>query len=129
MRLLFLFFSVIFLSSSHAQTWTQLGTTGNIPARANASMIYHSGENALYVFGGKTNDGFQNDLWKFDLSTNIWSEVVPTGELPAIRHTPDAVFDEVNNQMLIFSGQGNGCTMISGVLILMIPVGRNVRLV
>ena len=108
MRILFLFISSFFFSLCHAQTWTQLSTTGDAPGRANASLIYHPGENALYLFGGKTSDGFQNDLWKFDLSINLWSEVDVTGELPDIRHTPDAIFDEANNQMLIFSGQGNG---------------------
>jgi len=108
MRLLYLFISCCFFITSQAQTWTQLSTTGNTPARANASMIYHPGENALYLFGGRTSAGFQNDLWKFDLSNNTWTEVVATGNLPAVRHTPDAVLDATNNQMLIFSGQGSG---------------------
>ena len=91
-----------------SQTWNQIIPTQNIPARANASMIYHTMEHALYVFGGQTSTGRENDLWKFDLNNNTWSEIIVEGEIPSIRHTPDAVFDEMNNQMLVFSGQGNG---------------------
>ncbi|MEM8908341.1 MAG: kelch repeat-containing protein [Bacteroidota bacterium] len=101
-------FSLLLTWSLSAQTWTSLSTSGNIPARANASMIYHPTENALYVFGGRTQAGFQHDLWKLDLATNVWSEVATQGTAPVVRHTQNAVFDESQNQMLLFSGQGNG---------------------
>lgn len=108
MRYLAIIFQLFLYISLSGQTWTNLPSSGNIPARANASMIYHPTENAVYLFGGQTATGFQNDLWKLDLNNNTWSEVAVNGVLPVVRHTHNAVFDANENQMLVFSGQGSG---------------------
>ena len=108
MRLVFFTLCSFLSFSLFSQTWNQLIPQGTIEPRANASMVYHPTEHAIYLFGGQTAEGRQNDLWKLDLADNSWSEVMVVGNIPPIRHTQDAVLDEMNNQMLIFSGQGNG---------------------
>jgi len=104
--LTFLLFS--FQTICLAQSWSPVSTQGDIPGIANADIIHHPGQNAVYLFGGRTNSGFQNDIWKLDLENLNWS-LVPTSEpKPVPRHTHNCVFDEVNNRMLVFSGQGSG---------------------
>lgn len=95
--------------SISAQTWNEIQTTGAIPARANASMIYDQENNRLIVFGGNSASGYISDIWALDLSTNTWTEIVETSDArPEARHTHDVIFDESNNRMIIFAGQGIG---------------------
>ena len=38
-------------------------------------------ENCLYVFGGKDDDNMKlNDLWKFDLTSLAWTELIVQGD-------------------------------------------------
>ena len=49
------------------------------PARCSHSTVYYN--NALYVFGGELataqNYLHYKDIWKFDIKTNLWSEIKP----------------------------------------------------
>lgn len=49
------------------------------PARCSHSTVYYN--NALYVFGGEfaSADNYHHykDIWKFDIKTNIWTEIKP----------------------------------------------------
>ena len=58
-----------------------------------------------YLFGGRTADGPQADLWAFDLVSDIWTELHPTGPSPAPRfgHTATWVPDV---GLVVWSGQG-----------------------
>ncbi|MHC4065027.1 MAG: Kelch repeat-containing protein, partial [Planctomycetota bacterium] len=48
-----------------------------------------------------------NDLWEFDLGTNQWTELSPTGTLPTPRRFPAAGYDAARNRLLITGGQGS----------------------
>ena len=101
---------VFFISpcSIFSQGWTQLSTSGAITARSNASAIYDSYTNRMLVFGGNSTSGNLNDIWSLDLNTNVWS-LIPTvsTQIPAPRSTHISMFDSLENQLLIWSGQGN----------------------
>jgi hypothetical protein len=49
------------------------------PARCSHSTVYYN--NALYVFGGEmaTAENYHHykDIWKFDIKTNLWTEIKP----------------------------------------------------
>jgi hypothetical protein len=77
--------------------------------RTNAAAIYDPVGNRLVVFGGRSSAGEFNDVWAFDLHQNQWEEMTPaSGASPAPRFTPNAVYDPVGQQMVIWSGQGGG---------------------
>lgn len=63
-----------------------------------------SGEVA-YLFGGRTSDGISNELWAFDLVSDEWTQLQPSGEPPAPRlgHTATWVPDL---GLVVWSGQG-----------------------
>lgn len=43
--------------------------------RAGHAAVFHAG--ALYVFGGKDDENLKlNDMWKFDMTTRVWTELV-----------------------------------------------------
>ncbi|MEP7263312.1 MAG: kelch repeat-containing protein [Bacteroidota bacterium] len=105
---LILFLAWYPFSFTFSQAWTQITTTGAIAPRSNASAIYISSQNKMFVFGGNTAAGNVNELWCLDLNSNNWS-LVPTNsaQLPAPRYTHVSMYDSLLNRMLIWSGQGS----------------------
>jgi hypothetical protein len=105
-----LIFALILLCEySFAQTWQEITPTGgNTPdARRNSAAIYDPVSHRMILFAGKAASGDQNDVWVFDLNTNLWSDITPaSGPAPAPRFTPNAVYNPENQQMIIWSGQG-----------------------
>lgn len=92
-----------------AQEWLEITpSTGGSPApRRNAAAIYDPQAQRMILFAGKGAAGDFNDVWQFDLDAELWSEITPaSGPAPAPRFTPNAVYDPVGQQMIIWSGQG-----------------------
>jgi N-acetylneuraminic acid mutarotase len=81
-----------------SKIWTQIGDLSSISgtngARFDPAFFYYN--NALYVFGGLTANGYVNDLYKFDLNTQQWV-VMESGATP--RYQP--VFAALDNYGLI----------------------------
>jgi len=62
----------------------------------------------MYMFGGY-NQFFQpqNDIWKFDLNTKIWTELIPGGDSPSLpgpRFIYNCQLDSANNRIYYFGG-------------------------
>ena len=105
------FLAIVFslpITLLHAQQWSQVTTSGGFSARTNASAVYNSNDNSIVVYGGETDNGFTDDLWRLDLDTYSWTEITVEGNKPFPRHTADALFDAEGNRMLLYSGQGTG---------------------
>ncbi len=84
----------------------RIGVYGPVPSpRHGHTMVYDSVRNRLLVFGGTT-DGRSgiNDLWELTLSgTPAWHQVVLPGG-PSPRYGQVAIYDPVNDRMIVFSG-------------------------
>jgi hypothetical protein len=87
--------------------WTKLSPTGGPPnARYCFSMICDPVNNSLLVFGGlNASSANLNELWKYDIATNAWSQLSPSGGPPTIRYDHTAVYDSVNAAMLVYGGR------------------------
>ncbi len=92
--------------------------------------------NKLYLFGGETKDGLQtphfcNDIWVYDLSTNLWTwikgndtfnskGVYGTKGVSASTNTPSsrkgAAYWQYNNKFYMFGGMGIDSTGSTGEL-------------
>jgi len=78
------------------------------PGRTQAGSIYDPVGRRLVVFGGKGSGGNLNDVWAYDLQQNRWSELTPAaGDSPTPRFTPNAVYDPIGHQMIVWSGQSS----------------------
>jgi Galactose oxidase, central domain len=91
--------------------WTMLTPSGPAPAaRAGGSGVYDSANNRLIIFGGESGAGqLLNDVWVLSNADGsggapVWTEIVPSGALPAPRNATSAVYDAANNRMTIFGG-------------------------
>lgn len=78
------------------------------PARSNHLMIYDAAQDRLILFGGRGPSGVLNDVWAFSFKDGTWANLTPTGETPAPRFTPTAVYDPQKNRMVTYSGMGAG---------------------
>ncbi len=77
-------------------------------ARRNGVAVHDTFGKRIIVFGGSGNSGFLNDAWAFSLETRVWTKLQTTGTPPSPRHAFDGIYDPVGQQLVIYSGQGNG---------------------
>jgi hypothetical protein len=115
--ILLLVFAVV--GQAEAQTWTQLGPVGGPPAvRTFHSAVFNPTNNRMIVFGGLNGPGtvtvhpLFNDVWVLANADGLggpstWTQLSPTGGPPSARAFHSAVYDAVNNRMMVFAGDPN----------------------
>src|SRR5262249_3589964 len=86
------------------QTWTKLQPTGTAPsARDGHVLVYDSTRDRLLLFGGTSGGNYLNDTWALSLSgTPAWSQVTPTGTLPAGRYAAAGVYDPGLDRLVVY---------------------------
>ena len=92
------------------QQWTDLTpASGSAPAlrRTPVSVYDPVGHRMITWSGQGATNGFFNDVWEFDLTTNTWSEFAPTGGPPNIRYGAAGVLDPVAGDLVTFAGFTN----------------------
>ncbi len=98
--------------------WVQLSPSGTLPPpTSQANGVYDPTSNTLMVFGGtqnNDNDIPTNNVWVLSHANGMggspaWTQLSPSGPLPAGRYAGGAVYDAATNQMTIFGGS-NGIT-------------------
>jgi hypothetical protein len=91
--------------------WTQLHPSGGPPQpRLRHTAVYDPTTNTMIVYGG--NDCFTArfaDVWVLKNANGVggtptWTELFPTGVAPAGRENSSAVYDPVNNRMVVYGG-------------------------
>jgi N-acetylneuraminic acid mutarotase len=90
--------------SCETQTWSEVATATNPGVHHSLALAYDPQENAVILFGGFDDEGFEtDDTWKFDCVTREWAELSPT-TAPLARYGHVMVYDEVINKMVMTSG-------------------------
>ena len=88
-------------------SWEELTPQDRPAGRWFPTNIYHPGTNRAIIFGGNTGSARTNEVWAFDLNTNFWQEILPTGDLPAPREGAVAIYIQVEDRMVVFGGRGS----------------------
>ena len=73
--------------------WTQLisnGAFGSPSARA-SSAVWSDNKDSIYLFGGRTYSTVTNDLWKYSISKNSWTQLIANG----VNGSPPARFESL----------------------------------
>jgi N-acetylneuraminic acid mutarotase len=85
--------------------WTDLAPTGDVPsARSGHAAIYNLAAQKMLIFGGWNADSSFNETWSYDSALNTWTNLIPTGSLPAARAQHQMVYDSVNGKVIMFGG-------------------------
>ena len=97
-------------------SWTKLSASGGPVPRSWSGTVYDSTSNELVVFGGYDGSTYVNDVWVLSNANGsggspAWTQLFPTGILPAVRDFPSATYDPTTNRMTVFGGVNS-----SGVL-------------
>lgn len=100
---------------SGTATWLSVSPTGTAPsARVHPTGVYDAATNSLTVFGGSNcSSAFFNDVWVLSNAngeggTSVWTQLSPSGTLPAARQNSTAIYDSTNHTMTIYGGDAGG---------------------
>src|SRR5262245_43056605 len=73
--------------------------------RLNATTAYDRNHHRMILFGGLNIVGERNDVWVLELGEpNRWQRLQPTGTPPSIRRSHTALYDPIQDRMLVFGG-------------------------
>lgn len=76
-------------------------------ARYGSAMVYDPVLQKAIFFGGGYQEGASyqlfNDMWLYDLTTNLWTEINPTVK-PSARSGHMMVYDSTNHKTILFGG-------------------------
>lgn len=95
-----------------ANTWTDLNPLGPPPARSDGTFAYDSVGGKAILFGGNGGGTVRNDTWSYDPAANSWTNLSPSGSLPAARLGAASAFDPVNRRIVVFGGYAAGATVL-----------------
>ena len=100
---------------SGTPSWIALITSGTAPnPRIYSGGVYDPNSNSLIVFGGSDcSGGFFNDVWVLSNAngeggSSAWTQLTPSGTPPPARESGSAVYDSINNILMIYGGDAGG---------------------
>ncbi|MCP4583387.1 MAG: hypothetical protein GY839_17400, partial [candidate division Zixibacteria bacterium] len=91
--------------------WTEYDPPDPLPeGRRRCSLAYDTVNNRVLIHGGTPLDylGAFEDLWQFDLNTDSYTELTPTGDIPAGRGYHSIVESFGGHKIAIFAGGDYG---------------------
>jgi len=103
------------LDVSGAPTWSPVLITGAVPGERHSPQFgYDAARNRILIFGGYGRHypgdpfAYLNDVWELSLDgTPHWTELFPTGQVPAGRLAGAAVYDPMRQRFVGFGGTDN----------------------
>jgi hypothetical protein len=87
--------------TSGSEAWTTLGT-GPVGRWGNSLVVDTTNSRALLFAGNQNGFTNSNDTWA--LASGAWTQLMPGGTAPGVRLEQAAVYDPVNQRMIVFGG-------------------------
>lgn len=100
------------LNLNGSPTWTQVVPSGTPPpARFHAVAIYDPVRTRVVLYGGSDLAAAKSDTWALSVNgTPTWTQLAPTGFLPAARYGHSGIYDPVRDRVIVYGGFTNGLT-------------------
>ncbi len=90
-------------------SWTQLFPSSSPSVRFRQSMSY-IGDDKVLLFGGyDATDSPNGETWVYDLSDAEWTQMAPSGDVPAARYRHDMVYIGDDKAMMFGGWDGSNC--------------------
>jgi hypothetical protein len=94
--------------ASGAGRWARLDTGGvEPPPRRHAVGVHDPDRNLFVMFGGQGPAGHLNDVWAFDLTRDVWTNITPPTPGPMGRIDHQAVYDPRRKSLLVYGGDAD----------------------
>ena len=95
----------------NAFSWQSISVSGTPPTGTRGHTAIYQGDFAdkrMIIFGGWDGTTHYNSVAKLDItSTNpVWSQITTLGTPPVLRRSGNAIYDPVNQRMIIQGGRG-----------------------
>ena len=91
--------------SYSANTWTRIATRVSPSPRNYSAMVYDPIRYRMLLFGGADDvEAPLGDTWAFDLRTNTWSQLHPSGATPSARAWHAMAFDVESGKAVLYGG-------------------------
>jgi len=87
-----------------SDTWTDLTPAVKPGGRYFTALVHDVANHRATVFGGQGISTSSNEVWAFDLWTNLWTLLVPDGTPPSPRYGSAGIYDQANDRMVVFGG-------------------------
>ncbi len=87
--------------------WTQLQPTGQPPLTVINLCAFDSANGIFYVYGGydTTIRYYPEHLWRLEVGTLTWTDIVVPGTNPGPRDSFSLVYDDANARLILYGGQ------------------------
>jgi len=96
------------LTFGATNTWSLVGSAIKPPRRALAVGVYDPVGDRMVIWGGRSGSRtYINDTWVLALGSQQWSQIFPAGGTPTGRESATAIYDPIEQQMVIFGGWNN----------------------
>ncbi len=90
-----------------SNTWTHLSPSGSLPAGRVYHTAIYDGNGNMVIYGGYAYGTYFDDLWSYNFSSNTWTQLSQSWNLPTARIGHTAIYDG-NGNMVIYGGGGKG---------------------
>jgi hypothetical protein len=70
----------------------------------NHCLVYDQTDQRLFLFGGMNGDGYLGDLWEYDMTLQIWTQLQVPGESPSPRSEHAMGYDPLENRLIVYGG-------------------------
>lgn len=105
-------------------TWTNVTPAFSPSPRYGMFFGFDAALRALVVFSGASfpagNDPINaaQDAWRFDVDSETWLDLLPSGEAPLGRRNGCGVYDPQTHNLVVFGGTADGATTAPGLFLL-----------
>lgn len=90
--------------------WDRVTTEQAPSARSRVAWAFDAGRRRMIVFGGRFRAGssgaytLYQDVWAFDIASERWEQLMPSGDAPVARSNAGAVYDSETDSFILFGG-------------------------
>ncbi|CAE7320868.1 ACBP4 [Symbiodinium sp. CCMP2592] len=96
--------------------WTSVSPTGELPEERTGHVAVMTSTDVMYIFGGHSDSGPENDLWKLDTKDPTqWVEVSPSGSLPGVREEHTAAITSADVMWIVAGWDAGSLSSLSDV--------------
>ncbi len=95
----------------NSDSWQATSTGSNVPSgRQYHTAVWDTLNNNMIIWGGDEGGGFSNNGGRYDPVSNSWQAMSIGSDVPSGRYIHTAIWDNVNNQMIIWGGNDGART-------------------